>query len=359
MPLGALAHTPAPSAMRSVTDFGVSATNADNTSQFNAAIQWALTNHARIWNPFPITIAGTLVVNGSTVPQGFEIDGPGQITETGNNLPIFHFIAPAGGYMEAIYVHNIAMIYANYQGTSEPNSACMAFDADTAGGSIYNSRFDRIQCYGARKGFAQVGSNGNMWGNRWTNLICKRIAGACLDMQVGNGGQPNNYFGNVYAINSSCADPYQFAFKLHTTLNLDNFEVNNISGCRLLYVAKGRSINIRNIRCEVCAVGTESVNGGLIEADGVGIHIEGFEAQQISPNMPGSNFFLFQDSATSGPPDVVTNVQYWNRATVTGTIYGVSSPTVHVYLQPVTNWQSAPYGGDVAPGSNVTTIWAP
>jgi len=347
--------------MRAVTDFGVSTANADNTSQMQAAINWAMTNYARIWLPFNVQIAGTLTINAALGRGGFAIDGPGQIVETSSNLPIINFDGTLN-FQEAPQISNLPLAYSTPQGAANTNSYCILFSG-TGANSVYNGKFNNVECTYAYRGFGQTG-NENLWGNRWTNIRCKQVAGMCLSFNNTNtGGQPNNYFGNVYAINSSCADPYQFAFANQSTLTLDNLEVNQITGCRLLSVSGGtqRGISVRTIRCEVCNVGQESSGTGMIEADGAGIHIEGYEIETLTVNMtPGSNFFLFQDNGASGPPDVVTNAHYFQYTTpgTGGNIYGVNSPNVTVYLQPFYNWEgSSTYTGDVAPGANVTMIW--
>jgi len=360
VPVTATSQPTAPSAYRSVTDFGVSAANADNSSQMQAAINWAEANLATIHIPINITIANTLVINAQINGQGFGIVGPGRITMTSTTQPIIRVDGTTTSQSSVVLQH-LPLGYATYAQYA-PGPDCILF---TGAGfnSFYNSKLDDIECTAAYRGFETTGAY-NLWGNRWTNVRCKGVTGACFKFDdIAAGGLPNNYFGNIYAISSGCWDLYQFYFSNQDTLSIDNMEVNTTSaGCNLLSLSGGtqRSINIRNIRCETCTVTSLNIGQAMIQSTGTGVHIEGFEVQTLYMTVAGNYYLFAENGPANSPPDVVTNVHLWQDApSPAGTLYGVQSPSVRVYLQPVVNWVgAASYVADAAPGSQVVPIYA-
>lgn len=338
------------SALRSVAEFGVSPRESDsrNAERMNKAIAWAEQAYAHIYLPDHIKIAGTLIIDHALGQRGFGLEGPGIIEETANNLPIIKFVG-IDTFQEAVDLHDLNLKFTNEQTPAQPNSYCILFEGDNAM-SVFNGSFSRIQCTNAYRGFGQKGRY-NVWGNRWTNIECKANAGMCLDFRESTGAQPNNYFGNVYAIpRSSCADQYEFAFERQSTLTLENIETNN-TNCGLLFMQTDRVVNIRHIRFEVGTIGPGMAYQGLITAVGVGVHIEGYEVQTLNVDVgAGKPFFLFRDAGNHGPPDVLQNAVLWGPKISSGDLYGVQSAYIKVLAEPVYEWLAArPFPGNVFP----------
>ncbi len=345
-------------ALRSVTDFGVSPNNADNTTQMNNAISWAEANYAHIVVPVHIKIAGTLLINQELGQRGFGIQGPGIIEETGSNLPIIEFTGDHS--QQAPDLNNLNLRYSQGQGASQSNSYCILFTSSGAP-SVYNGTFSKIQCTNAYRGFGQKGGYA-LWGNRWTSIDCKANSGMCMDFQETKGNQPNNYFGNLYAFRGhgvACTDPFEFSFSSQSALTLENVEGNAVN-CNLLLIQNSRVVNINNIRCEVCTIGPGGAYQGMITVTGVGVHIRGYELQTLTLNT-GAPYFMFRDAGAYGPPDKIENAVITNPEGTNGLLYAIDSAHVKVLTEPIWNvLGGVPYPQEAYPydetASNVIDI---
>lgn len=338
----------------------------NNYGNIQQAINYCLQNYCMVdlqgllW-----PMSGSFTINAVLGKQGFGVKN-GFIVENGNNMPVFTF---TGGTVQAMSFEHLGIMYANPQGPNNPLSSCFYFNMGDKNASIYNSKFDSIECTYAYRPIAQAPSTpGAVWGDRFTNIRCKANTGACIYMTTNSAtGQPNNYFGNVYAIPNGCADPFEMDVGFMPSLTIENYEVNN-TPCGLLHIANSRNVHFHTIRWENGngqALPASMANRGMVEFSGDGIKGDGLEFQwdvhggQIQTGGP---VYLVKEDAASGAPSTITNIALWDPTVSSGsTLYGATSAGNPLQIQKVNQWVMSPgqYGGDVAPGANVTLAQFP